>query len=87
MIFLSRDSGCFRTTNRSCDSHTALVSNQEEADTKVILHSMNVIKKSEFGVVLRSLCSDTDITVLAVALIDDGNRVLHDTAQKNEVFH
>ena len=65
-------------TNRSFDSYPALVSNQEEADTKVILHSMNLIKKSELGVVLRSLSGDTDITVLAVALIDDRNRVLYD---------
>ena len=74
MIFLSRDSVCFRVINRSCDSHPELVSNQEEADTNVILHSINVIKKSKLGVVLRSPFGDTDITVLAVALIDDGNK-------------
>ena len=74
MIFLSRDSECFRITNRSCVSHLALIRNQEEADTKVILHSMNVIKKSELGVVLRSPSGDTDIPVLVV-LIDDKNRV------------
>ena len=51
IIFLSRDNECFRitsrscVTSRSCDSYPALVSNQEEADTKVILHSMNVIKE------------------------------------------
>ena len=84
MIFLSRDNECFRitsrsyVTNRSFDSYPALVSSQEEADTKVILHSMNLSKKSELGVVLRSLSGDTDITVLAVALIDDRNRVLYD---------
>ena len=78
MIFLSRGNECFRITSRSCDSYPALVSNQEEADTKVILHSMNVIKKSELGVMLRFLSGDTDITVLVVALIDDRNRVLYD---------
>ena len=75
MTFLSRDNECFRITSRSCDSYPALASNQEEADTKVTLHSMNVIKKSELGVVLRSPSSDTNITVLAVALIDDRNRL------------
>ena len=39
---------------------------------------MNVIKKSELGVVLRSTSGDTDITVLTVALIDDRNSVLYD---------
>ena len=78
MIFLSGDTECFCITNRFCDSHPALVSNQEEADMKVILHSMNVIKKSELGVVLRSLSGDIVITALAVALIDDRNRVLYD---------
>ena len=70
MIFLPRDNECFRITNGSCDSHSALVSNQKEADTKVILHSIDVIKKGELGVVLRSPSGDTDITFLAVALID-----------------
>ena len=73
-----RDGECFRITKRSCDFHLALASNQEETDTKVILHSINVIKKSELGVALRSPSDDTDITVLAVALIDVRNRVLFD---------
>ena len=76
--FLSRDSEYFRITNRSCYSHPVLVSNQEEEDTKVILHSMNVIKKSELGVVLRAHSGDTDLTVLVVAFIDNRNRVLYD---------
>ena len=44
----------------------------------MILHSMNVIKKSGLGIVLRSPSGDTDITALVVALIDDRNRVLYD---------
>ena len=76
--YLFRDGECFRITKRSCDFHLALASNQEETDTKVILHSINVIKKSELGVALRSPSDDTDITVLAVALIDVRNRVLFD---------
>ena len=74
MIFLSRDSACFCIINRSCNCHPALVSNQEEADMNVILHSMNVIKTSKLGVVLRSPSGNIDITVLAVALIDDRNK-------------
>ena len=42
----------------------------------MILYSMNVIKKSELGVVLRSPSGDTDITVFAVALIDERNSII-----------
>ena len=46
-----------------------LKSNQEEADTKVILHCLDALKESEATVVRRSHSGDTNIMVLAVALI------------------
>ena len=46
-----------------------LKSNQEEADTKVILHCLDALKEPETTVVLRSHSGDTDIMVLPVALI------------------
>ena len=58
MKFLSRHGECFCITNIYCDCHPALLSNQEEAETKVALHSMNVIKKNELGVVTTDKCSD-----------------------------
>ena len=57
----------------SCDSVTQnddLKSNQEEADTKVILHAMHAIKNSSHKAVLRSPSGDTDIIILALVLIN-----------------
>lgn len=36
------------------------------------------VKSSKLGVTLRSPSGDTDITALAVVLIDDRNRLLYD---------
>ena len=36
------------------------------------------VKNSELGVVLRSPFGDTDLTVLAIVLINDRNRLLYD---------
>ena len=46
-----------------------LKSNQEEADTKMILHCLDALVDPESTVVLRSHSGDTDIMVLAVTLI------------------
>ena len=57
-----------------------LASNQEEADTKVILHSHQILKSNEtFVITLRSPSGDTDIAVLTAALLSEfRNRVLID---------
>jgi hypothetical protein len=48
-----------------------LTSNQEEADTKVILHCWDaLLKDPNMSVILRSHSGDTDITVLAVGRSD-----------------
>ena len=47
-----------------------LRSNQEETDTKVILHCLNALHEdTSMSVMLRSHSGDTDITVLAVSLL------------------
>ena len=47
-----------------------LVDNQEEADTKVILHILHVYgEDSSVSINLRSPSGDTDITVLSTALL------------------
>ena len=48
-----------------------LKSNQEEADTKVVLHCLDALRTPEATVALRSHSGDTDIMVLAVTLIRD----------------
>ena len=76
-IILSGDDECITVTYDSTEENVDLKSNQEEADTKVILHAMNVIRSSG-NVVLRSPSGDTGIMVLALALIDDLAKVYFD---------
>ena len=61
----------------STEENVDLKSNQEEADTKVILHAINVIR-SGGDAVIRSPSGDTDIMVVALALIDDLVKVYFD---------
>ena len=68
-IYLSKEDGCFLFNENGFHSATRLKSNQEEADSKVILHFLDTLKESEATVVLRSSSGDTDIVVLAVSLI------------------
>ena len=68
-IYLSKEDGCFLFNKNSFHSATHLKSNQEEADSKVILHFLDALKEPETTVVLRSSTGDTDIVVLAVSLI------------------
>ena len=62
-----------RLDRREC----RLEKQSRKADTKVILHAMNVIRSSG-NVVLRSPSGDTGIMVLALALIDDLAKVYFD---------
>ena len=58
-----------------------LSSDQEEADTKVILHCHDALKENSNGyIILRSASGDTDILVLAVAhLYNEKQRVYIDS--------
>ena len=76
-IILSGDDECITVTYDSTEENVDLKSNQEEADMKVILHAMNVIRSSG-NVVVRSPSGDTGIMVLALALIDDLAKVYFD---------
>ena len=52
-----------------------LTSNQEEADTKIFLHCAHILKENDTDiVVIRSPSGDTDILVLATALLATGER-------------
>jgi hypothetical protein len=55
-----------------------LSSNQEEADTKVILHTLDALEKHDSKIHLRSPSADTDILVLCIALIQNPERVYYD---------
>ena len=49
----------------------SLLSTQEEADTKVILHAHKILQGTASTVTIRSPSGDTDIVVLAVALLQE----------------
>ena len=76
-IVLSGDDESY-TVSFHVTQNDDLKSNQEEADTKVILHAMHAIKNSSHKVVLRSLSGDTDIIILALALINEQHMVYMD---------
>ena len=68
MVVLSGDDKCFTIFCANvCQNN--LRSNQEEADSKVLLHTIHILQESESFVLLRSPSGDTDSTVLALALI------------------
>ena len=68
-IYFSKEDDCFLFNENGFHSTTHLKSNQEEADSKVILHCLDALKGPEATVVLRSPPGDTDIMVLTVLLI------------------
>ena len=76
-IILSGDDECITVNWDSTEENVDLKSNQEEADTKVILHPMNVIRCGGDDVI-GSSSRDTDIMVLALALFDDLVKVYFD---------
>ena len=89
-IMILLDNKCISISRLSTGIEESLTSNQEEADTKVILHTHQILKSNETSVII--LCSpsgDTDIVVLTVALLYEfQNRVLIDDASgdKREVM-
>ena len=68
-IYFSRDNECKRITHEGVTLENDLCSNQEEADTKVILHSKHAFDRSpEKTVIVRSPSGDTDIIVLMISM-------------------
>ena len=69
-ILLSSYECCKVVTLSSSTSFDLLVSNHEEADTKVIAHAYEFLKhEPSNNVIIRSPSGDTDIIVLAVSLL------------------
>ena len=64
----------------------SITSNQEETDTKVILHNHQILKSNEASIKItkRSPLGDTDIIVLTVALIyESHNKALIDAGSED----
>ena len=77
---MSLDKKCKVITRVSSVDDNSLVSNQEEANTKVILHAKQCLTDSSITqVVIRSPSGDTDIYILIVALLSDfKDRIIFD---------
>lgn len=79
-LYFSTDHLTRHFTVASYEESIELSSDQEEADTKVILHTNHALNEISGQVILRSPSSDIDIIVLALALLDADKqqRVVYD---------
>ena len=65
--YFSTENDCVKLTRESCCVEDVLVSNQEEADTKVILHCKHALARYlNQNIILRSPSGDIDITVILI---------------------
>ena len=89
-ILFSRDQICTRITNFSVESVDALSSNQEEADTKLLLHAREFLENSTDALVLvRSPSGDIDLNVLFVNMFQaESERMYIDfgTGKSRKIF-
>ena len=75
VIYFSKEDSCVRVNASQVTAVNELSSNQEEADTMVLLHSAHAISTAEGSIILRSSSGDIDIMIMAISLI---KRVLVD---------
>lgn len=61
-----------------------LISNQEEADTTVVLHTLEALRTTDGNVCIRSPSGDTDILVIAIGIITERPRVLIDSGNGDQ---
>ena len=76
-IILSGDTSCEIVNHHECRPYEELKSDQEEADTKVVLHALSVFSTSN-DICIRSPSGDTDIFVIALGTIAQRSRVKFD---------
>ena len=76
---MSGDEFCEKITDESVTVYDDLISNQEEADTKVVLHTLEALRTTNGNVCIRSPSGDTDILVIAIGIISEKPRVLIDS--------
>ena len=83
-VVLSGDNDCCLVQLGNVEERYHLTSNQEEADTKVLLNSLGVLNNTDMFVYLRSRSGDTNILVLALSIIrDHKERVFFDYGNGN----
>ena len=79
-IFFSTFKDCKRITANSTSTEHRLASNQEEADTKVLLHCLHSLTcNQKKNVIVRSPSGDVDIAVITISkLLNKADRVFLD---------
>ena len=79
-LYYSMDNKCYLITNQGVVTVEDLSSNQEEADTKVVLHASHPVNaQPNKTVIVRNYSGDVDITVIMLSLfIDHCERVILD---------
>ena len=76
--YISKDQQTIFITEQAANEAQELTSNQEEADTKLILHFLHALATGS-SVILRSLSAETDIMVIAFSIIrTDSDRLYVD---------
>ena len=78
-IYFSTDGICHHVTRNNSSIIPELCSNQEEADTKLCLHTLHVLAAVENGyVIVRNHSGDVDINVILIAkVIPESSRVIY----------
>ena len=61
VVIISRDSQCIKVTSECFSQYNQLKRDQEEADTKVVLHALHALSTSQNNVCICSPSGDTNI--------------------------
>ena len=69
-LVLSGEEACTKFTSSTTTIYEALLSNQPEADTRIILHAKEMVRIGK-DVTLISPSGDTDIVVLALGVLNE----------------
>ena len=70
MLILSREDECQKVALSTCEAFRDLLSNQEEADTKVIVHAVHALQQQTITeAVNKSASGDTEIIILSISLL------------------
>ena len=78
-IFISTENSCMKLTELEAIEEDQLASNQEEADTKLILHCLHALTQHPSKkVVIRSPSADIDILVILLNMVEEQSKVYLD---------
>jgi hypothetical protein len=66
-MYVAYDDLCVKLTQLGCETVASLYSNQEEADTRMVLHAQEIASTGIHTIIVAS--SDTDVFVLFVAFV------------------